>query len=218
MSVEQSELDLLHLLVPELEAEGYDVYLRPSKDILPEFLRKYSPDALAIRGEEKLIVEVKQRSDRTNEQVHEIKEILKGHPDWKLRLVWANPATAMREISTQSRDEIRTRVGEVRDLVTGGHLGAGLLIAWSAFEAAARALSPEEFRRPQTPGRMVSVLAASGVIAPREADLMRALIDKRNRLVHGELAESISRGEVESIADVVSRLADEIEDRHITLV
>ncbi len=43
-----SEMELLKAVVPELEAEGYEVFLQPSGSFLPSFLQEIRPDAIAL--------------------------------------------------------------------------------------------------------------------------------------------------------------------------
>ena len=88
----------------------------------------------------------------------------------------------------------------------GRHFCPAFLLAWATFEAIARVLIPSQMQRPQTPGRLVQVLASEGYLTPTEADSLRLLADKRNKLIHGELRTRISKSEVNRIADVLSML------------
>src|SRR6266478_5250944 len=49
MSPEPSEAMLLESVLPDLEAEGFEVFAHPSPPILPAFMRDHSPDAIALR-------------------------------------------------------------------------------------------------------------------------------------------------------------------------
>ncbi|HJQ59215.1 MAG TPA: hypothetical protein VJ890_20075, partial [Vineibacter sp.] len=42
------EAQVLESIVPKLEADGYSVYLHPSPDLLPPFMKNYVPDAIAL--------------------------------------------------------------------------------------------------------------------------------------------------------------------------
>ena len=95
---------------------------------------------------------------------------------------------------------------EIRELADGGHFGPALLLAWATLEAIGRLLALGQFQRPQTPGRLVQVLASEGYLTPNEADELRLLADKRNKVVHGELQTRISRSEVNRFADVLTMM------------
>lgn len=86
-----------------------------------------------------------------------------------------------------------------------------MLIAWATFEAVGRKVMPKEFERPQSPGRLVQVLAQEGHITPDEGDALRQLVDMRNRFIHGELTVAISRPQVESFVKTLSSLANKID-------
>ena len=58
-------------------------------------------------------------------------------------------------------------------------------MAWSTFEAIGRALLPARLGRPQTPARLVEVLASDGIVTPQEAEVLRRASAIRNVVVHG---------------------------------
>ena len=65
-----------------------------------------------------------------------------------------------------------------------------------------------QFERPQTPGRLVEVLATEGFLTPTEADRLRQLVDKRNRLVHGELQIRATKAELDAFTRTLENLLD----------
>jgi uncharacterized protein YutE (UPF0331/DUF86 family) len=69
------------------------------------------------------------------------------------------------------------------------------------FEAAARGLIPGNLGRPQTPERLLEILASEGYITPGEADALRTLGQLRNDAAHGRLDAAITR---DQLADLVS--------------
>jgi uncharacterized protein YutE (UPF0331/DUF86 family) len=87
-------------------------------------------------------------------------------------------------------------------------IGPSLLLAWATFEALARAVVSGEFQRPQTPGRLVQVLAQGGYLTPTEADKLRRLAEKRNKLIHGDLQVRVSKAEVKRFARVLDTMLE----------
>jgi uncharacterized protein YutE (UPF0331/DUF86 family) len=203
MTAEATEFDVLQSLMPELEAEGYEVYLHPNRPLLPEFLRDFTPDAIALRKDKNLAIEVMRKSPDGERKKERIADLFKGHDDWALRVVWIEPVGSAATPQSQSLSLIRTRVVEIRELARKRHFQSAFLLAWATLEAVGRVLAPAQLQRPQTPGRLIEVLAMEGYLTPTEADDLRPLIDKRNKLVHGDLKTRISESEVGRLTDIL---------------
>lgn len=54
----KSEEAVFQSMVPQLEAEGFSVFVHPSRDMLPAFLSTYHPDVIAYKGDRKVAIEV----------------------------------------------------------------------------------------------------------------------------------------------------------------
>jgi uncharacterized protein YutE (UPF0331/DUF86 family) len=208
MNAEQTESEVLQRLLPELEAEGYEVYIQPARPLLPEFLRAFSPDAIALRSDRNIAIEVMRRTAESEKRAEKITDLFKGRTDWDLRLVWITPVTATKGVQRQTVSTIRKRLKEVRELADGKHYGAALLLAWAALEATGRLLLSKHFERAQTPGRLVQFLASEGALTPTEADYLRTLAEKRNKLIHGELQTPITKAEIDRIAHILDTMIE----------
>ncbi len=206
MSGETTKFDLLQVLLPELQAEGYEVYLHPNRSLLPAFFRSFMPDVIARRSDKNLAVKVIRESPESKKKAEKIASLFKGQDDWKLRVVWVTPAAPVRKVQTQTLATIRKRIRDIKALANTGHFGPALLLAWATLEAIGRVLASKQFQRPQTPGRLVQVLATEGYLTPTEADNLRLLADKRNKLIHGELQTRITKSEVNRFVDVLSMM------------
>jgi uncharacterized protein YutE (UPF0331/DUF86 family) len=203
-----SEVEVLRGLIPSLEAEGYEVFVNPRPPLLPKFLRGFSPDAIAIRDDKKLLVEIVGETSRSSGKLERLQRIMKDQPGWELRVVLVSPANSPESLVVQSPDAIMERVAEMRELVDRGSLGAAFLLGWAAFEAAARSLMPDQFRKAQTPGRLVDLLAEVGYLTPSEADRLRQLAKTRNAFVHGELGVELTREDVRQLMAVLGTLVE----------
>ena len=53
-----SAAEVIESLLPRYEAEGFDVYVNPSPSILPPFMQTYRPDAIALKKDKKIAIEV----------------------------------------------------------------------------------------------------------------------------------------------------------------
>ncbi len=207
---EAIEREILQQVAPELEAEGYDVFLYPRKPLAPAFLGNFPPDAIAMRSDGNLVVEVLRRSPAAREKLERLSALLEGQDKWSLRVFWIDPGTDQGSPEVQSVDAMRTHIAKVREIAAAGHAEAAMLLAWATFEALGRASLATQFDRPQTPGRLVEVLAHEGVLTPDEADRMRAFATMRNKFAHGELQLRVSPADIDSIVVVLETMLQQV--------
>ncbi|TDH38153.1 hypothetical protein E2A64_03240 [Pseudohoeflea suaedae] len=213
-----TEMDVLEQLLPQLRADGYDVYLHPNKPLIPGFFEDFTPDAIALRGDRNLAIEVRGGSSSEAKKLRSIQERFVGHNDWELRVIWLPSDGAEVAFEVYGPEKLKLRLKQIEKLVSDGQFEPALLLAWATFEATARAVAAHRFTRPQTPGRIVQELAASGVLTPTEADQLRKLADKRNRLIHGDLQVQVGEDEVRQFGEVLLALVDELpaDDQGLT--
>lgn len=208
MSVETAENVVLERLVPDLKSQGYDVFVHPGRQMVPPFLGAYAPDVIALRGDKNLVIEIKHRgSGRAENFLQEVAKRFEGQTGWEFRVVWVNPSETEDGLTLQSPETIAKRLKEISGLLEVGFVDSAMLLSWATFEAIGRKLMTREFTRPQTPGRLIQVLAKEGHITPDDSDLLRKLADARNRFIHGELTVAASRSDVESFIRILSSLA-----------
>jgi uncharacterized protein YutE (UPF0331/DUF86 family) len=210
MSTETVENVVLERLVPDLKSQGYDVFVRPSRQMLPSFLQSYVPDVIALRSDKNLAIEIKQGGTRSEGIIHELAKRFEGQSGWEFRVVWVNPSETSDRLQPQSPEAIAARLKEISGLLDAGFLDSAMLMCWAAFEAIGRKLMANEFSRPQTPGRLIQALAKEGHVTPDEADILRQMADLRNRFIHGELTAAASRTDVEAFMNILSSLANNV--------
>ena len=208
---EATDLEMLRRMVPELEAEGYEVYVDPNNHLIPGFLGSFRPDAIALRDDKNLVVEVARRGPNTTAKLDRLGGLLRDQPKWELRVVWVSPTSDRERLEVQSREAINARITEVLRIATLEHVEPALLMAWATFEALARAALPKQFGHPQTPSRILQVLASEGYLTPTEADMLRGLAEKRNRLIHGDLQIRISQEELMGFVGVLRTMVKKVK-------
>jgi uncharacterized protein YutE (UPF0331/DUF86 family) len=206
MNSTASEAEVLAGLIPQLEAEGYEVFIEPRPPLAPPFLANVQADAIAIRSDKKLLIEVVRESTQARGKLERLRQLIKDQPGWELRAVLISPATSPVSLPLQTQETIVENVQEIQKLLAGGFIKPALLLGWASFEAAARATMPEQFRKPQTPGRLVDLLAGAGYLTPSEADNLRQLAKSRNAFVHGQLDIPISEDDVQQLISVLNTL------------
>jgi uncharacterized protein YutE (UPF0331/DUF86 family) len=210
MSVETAESVVLERLVPDLKSQGYDVFIHPNRQMVPSFLGPYIPDIIALRDDKNLVIEIKHRNGRAEDALGDLATRFEGQSRWEFRVVWVNPSETQDELALQTPEAISARLKEVPRLLEAGFIDSALLTSWAALEAIGRKLMAGEFSRPQTPGRLVQVLAKEGYVTPDEADVLRELADMRTRFIHGELTVEARRPQVEALLEILSSLAGTI--------
>lgn len=206
----ERETEILEKVRQSLIAEGYEVVIEPNSLLLPAFLEGFRPDALAYRSDKNLIVEVATQSPAAEKRLKKLHSLVSNQPGWALRLIWTSKDNSSRSLHQSAPSIINQTLTDVERLVTLSQPKAGLLLGWATFEALGRALQPDNLAKPQTPARLVEQLAMAGIILPAEADDLRELISKRNRLIHGELRVDVRKRDVQTLANVLRRLLDSL--------
>ncbi len=205
MTKRAREDQLLEDVASNLRAEGYDVVIRPHRGVLPAFMAAAMPDAIALgKSKNFAIVVVEPATSRL--RIEQLSSVLKGVPEWELRVYSIKPGEGENSLASTPMQAIVAGLDTVRQLSSMGMPGPALLMAWATFESLARSREPSVFARPQTPGRLIEILAGEGHVTPTEADLLRRLAALRNRLVHGDLEIAVSGADVQKFVDVLGAL------------
>lgn len=186
---------ILEHLQQELQAEGYSVLLEPRGTAFGKMFDGYKPDIIALKDDVRIVFEIKFPGDAPNPNAEKLRAELSKYPGWlwQVRFVNASEIASLQPINI---DQVRSTLSAAEQLSSDGHEDAALLLAWASFEAAGRLILPGAFGKPQTPARLVEVLASRGVLLPKEADSIRGLIQLRNGLIHGQLNMQPNSAEV----------------------
>lgn len=205
--LESSEAEVIESLLPRYQAEGFDVYVNPSPSILPPFMQTYRPDAIALKKDKKIAIEIVGSTASSDQKIKTLQSLFAGQDDWELRVFYASPIHSSKLLEIASIPTIKESIQRIVDLKVAGHLLPALLMASATFEAVGRALLPDQFQRPQTPARLVEVLGSKGYITPEEADTLRAASAIRNAVVHGQLNSTIDPKLLEGFVAILNTLA-----------
>lgn len=191
-----TEPDLLDVIAEGYRARGYIVEREPLLE--GEGGARLRVDLIARKPGENRIVEVKspERRNAGRPPAVELSEWLKSHPDWHLDLVLAGGQDV--DVTVAPLAGLETRIDRASSLLAANDVEAALLLAWAAFEGAARhALLAEGLSMPKPGGPLplIQAIAHHGLVEPDDADRLRALLVKRNLVAHGGFAE-LSAGEL----------------------
>ncbi|HEY0331051.1 MAG TPA: hypothetical protein VGC77_18375 [Rhodopseudomonas sp.] len=207
-----SEAEVIESLLPKYQAEGFDVYVNPSPAMLPPFMRAYRPNAIALKKGKKIAIEIVGPAAPSDKKIERLQSLFAGHGDWELQVFYASPLASGRNLGVASRQLIDGSIRQVEALLSAGHHQPALVMAWATFEAVGRALLPDQFRRPQTPARLVEVLASDGYVTPDEAQVLRRAIAPRNAVAHGGLDAVVDDELLEQFVAILRILADLLPD------
>lgn len=201
------EASLFDTLVPQYQAEGFDVFVNPSPSILPTFMRPYRPDAIALRSDRKIAIEVVHSKQEPSKKIDDLEALFKSHSDWEFRVFYIAPFASDGSPPAADAIAIASSIQRVRELKQAGHKLPALVMAWATLEAVGRALLPYRLERPQTPARLIEVLASDGILTPTEADVLRATIPLRNRIVHGAVGSDVDDKLLEKFIDALTAVS-----------
>lgn len=197
MIASQLEQAALEHLRPELEKDGYEVLAEVSPSILPRNIKGYIPDFVAHKGNEFIAFEVKgSRHLSIHKKLLELKNNFETNDHWQFRIIYTDELRLSSGPKIQTVRSIKASLKEVKRALNGEATHAAFLLCWAAFEAASRLALKEAFARPQSPGRLVTVLAEEGLLTLGESEQLRKLILKRNSLIHGDLSVFIGSNDV----------------------
>src|ERR1043166_9622707 len=99
MSPAATQAAVLENIVPELEAEGFEVYAHPSARRLHPIPQACSPDAIARHEDKNLAIEVLRKGSSSEGKLDKLRKLLSGRRDWELRVYWISSANTPEAIS-----------------------------------------------------------------------------------------------------------------------
>jgi len=182
---------VLDAVLARYEAEGFDVFLHPSSSALPPFMQSYRPDAIALKPEKKIAIEIKRLQADASEHLRHLRDLFAVQADWELVVVSAVPRSPDSTVEIIAPPVIENSIHQIEELVARGQTLPALIMGWATLEALGRALLPDQLARAQPPARLVEVLATEGMLTPSEADAVRHASVIRNAAAHGQLDATI---------------------------
>ncbi|SRR5579862_451216 len=210
MSTATQERTVLEGVSADLRSQGYDVFVEPAQQILPMFLKGMSPDAIAVREDKKLVLEITHEGVSSRQRLEALRKKVSSQNEWELVVIPITGPDPAKNIDVVSKQSIEKNVADVETLLNSGQLTAGLLLAWATLEALGRLLLPSNLARPQTPGRLVEVLATHGYVTPDDADNLRQIAKMRNGVVHGGLDLSLEPAQLGKLVLVLKLLVHQV--------
>jgi hypothetical protein len=186
--------------------QGFSFHSPPTSRQLPSSLGSYVPPAIAIKGDKKVVIEVRLNHDRaTNPRLTDIREKLAGQKGWRLDVIYA-PRSIENEIVIEaaSSQAIHDQLAEVSALSNEGHKRPAFMLGWSLLEAAfATRNVSSEASQVQTPAQLVQSLAMNGHIGAATDSRLRELVPLCVRITHGDLTAVPSDADLRAVTEAV---------------
>lgn len=196
------EAAALQAMLPNLQAEGFEVFLNPDRRALPPFLHGLHPDAIALKPGRKLVIDVVSEGERAIARVARLDEVMAGQAEWELRIVFAPRAPLPPAPPRASEETVRATLARIPAIHDAAGPVPALLTAWSAFEAAARLVVPDDASWGRAPAELVDWLTYRGDITNDEADEVRPLARLRDQAAHGGLDRGATRDQLDALVRV----------------
>lgn len=213
-SVRERERILLDRLKENYEADGYQFFIEPPSDIVPKFLRSYRPDAIAIRADVSVIIEIKStRSDREHPKLSQIAAAVAPEPHWKFVVYTLDEEDSANTLNAPKLDTLADRLQEIDDLIAKGFQKPAGIMSWSVLEGLHRIIATRDNQvasRPFSPIQTIQFLEMNGLVNYDEGKFLRDFVKIRNAVLHGDFGMDFSEGAVKFLRDVVKRVTAQI--------
>jgi hypothetical protein len=177
--------------------QGYHVSVEPAPRALPDFLRTLSPDMIARRDGENVVVQIKTSSPASFEKVQALARALEHRVGWTLQVVYVDLADPEWEPPAElpQTAELEARLASLAGVENDDDQSRlQVLLLWSIIEAAARhgltsaGISPTQRI---SSSALIKMLLTEGLIEePQYAGLRRGLA-VRNAIAHGFLNQPL---------------------------
>ena len=198
------EHDVLANLRTRYEAMGYRFIVQPTPADLPGSIEGYIPDAVAVRGDDRIAIEVRARADEKYDTIASLAKRFEKRPGWRFTVSFSTDDPLMSgPIPTEQVAAIRADADRVRKMLNDGYEAGALVMAFSLLEATARVTRDGRNTPPLRPGTVVQTLAMEGLVSPEIAASLLELIPRRNRVVHGDARTPVATEDVRLVLEAV---------------
>ncbi len=198
--------------------EGYDVIIRPQGDELPTFAAPFQLDIIAIKGEERAIVQVKRHLQDLSSDlpITRVAEVTDAQPGWRLDVVVLDPETpfekAAREAHEPSDEQLAEILRSTDEMIEKGHVELAAVTAWAGFEAVMRRVARDEgLDGPTEPDGLLRTLYSNGHLTREQFDRLKESYKFRTQVVHGLVPPKLDPELVRFVTATAGELA--INDR-----
>ncbi|MCR9017510.1 hypothetical protein [Aquiflexum gelatinilyticum] len=207
-------------IAKDYESRGFEVTINPRQSKLPNFLKGFEPDIIAIGESESVVIEVKSKS-HINElkRYEELANNIAERKNWRFELVFTNPQE--QQITTSSErtldlNDIKKRISDINALKSAKQFSAAFLLGWATLEAAIR-LKLKNENIDSTNKATLSIIKTTfslGLINQQDYKKLDRLNNVRNYLIHG-FDQSIDSNLLDELLSVIKYLIGESQESNM---
>ena len=207
-----AEILLTEKTEEEYRNKGYTVLREAPLEFMPDFVA----DLVARKDEETIVIEVSTQAGLAlNSKISELVETLRTKPGWSFELLLVGePEKLDSPPSAQLLDnqEILRRLNQAVRALESGLVEVAFVTAWSALEAATRAVIAEEVgtRSDITmSGHVLDEAVFLGIISRSDYDYLRNMMKYRNAIIHGFSHSGFGR---HMVTELISKARNILEE------
>ena len=207
-----AEILLTEKTKEEYQNKGYTVLRQAPLEFMSDFVA----DLVARKDDETIVIEVSTQAGLAlNTRISELVETLRTKPGWSFELLLVGePEKLDSPPSAQLLDdhEILQRLDHAVRALESGLAEVAFVTAWSALEAATRALISEEIGTNSDitmSGHVLDEAVYLGVISRSDYDDLREMMKYRNAIVHGFSPSDFGNNMVTELIGRVKRILEE---------
>ena len=207
-----AEILLTEKTKEEYQNKGYTVLRQAPLEFMSDFVA----DLVARKDDETIVIEVSTQAGLAlNTRISELVETLRTKPGWSFELLLVGePEKLDLPPATQLLDdhEILQHLDHAVRALESGLAEVAFVTAWSALEAATRALISEEIERNSDitmSGHVLDEAVYLGVISRSDYDDLRDMMKYRNAIVHGFSPSDFGNNMVTELTRRVKRILEE---------
>ena len=194
----------------EYRANGYEVLREPKLDFAPGI----RADLVVRKGDERKVIEVKARSS-LNKDVSKLAGLVRSQPGWTFELFLLGE-DGRRDLPEPrdvfARDDVVPRIDQAQRAADAGLAEAAFLLAWSACEAAVRALLAAAGANDgvaERPDGGFDHAVYLGLISREEYERLMELRLLRNGVAHGLRVDGLDDGAVSELIAMARDMTSE---------
>ena len=207
-----AEILLTEKTKEEYQNKGYTVLRQAPLEFMSDFVA----DLVARKDDETIVIEVSTQAGLAlNTRISELVETLRTKPGWSFELLLVGePEKLDLPPATQLLDdhEILQRLDHAVRALESGLAEVAFVTAWSALEAATRALISEEIGTNSDitmSGHVLDEAVYLGVISRSDYDDLTDMMKYRNAIVHGFSTSDFENNMVTELIGRVKRILEE---------
>ena len=207
-----AEILLTEKTKEEYQNKGYTVLRQAPLEFMSDFVA----DLVARKDDETIVIEVSTQAGLAlNTRISELVETLRTKPGWSFELLLVGePEKLDSPPAAQLLDdhEILQRLDHAVRALESGLAEVAFVTAWSALEAATRALISEEIGTNSDitmSGHVLDEAVYLGVISRSDYDDLREMMKYRNAIVHGFSPSDFGNNMVTELIGRVKKILEE---------